>query len=253
MDKRVIYTVLTGGYDPLVQPAVTRPGWDYVCFTDQPGERDGVWQLRPIPYEGSPLLKARYAKMHPGELLPEYGLSVFMDANLRITDAAFYERLEACQAPYAVLDHGARDCVWEELRYCYLKDRIGTGAALRWHRALRQMGMPRHFGLAENNVLLRRHHLEEAACLDRRWWELFLRSGAARDQLAFAPAVFSLGMSMPSWLLGPGRNARNVPFLSYSVHPPTGKENIPGRLNWANLKYNLRLLWRKAVLRVCLK
>ena len=251
--KKVIYTVLTGNYDRLQQPSVTDPAYDYVCFTDRPGARDGVWELRPIPYEGSAVMRARYAKLHPQELLPGYDLSVFMDANLCITGAGFYERVNACEAPYAVLDHCVRDCVWEELRYCYLKDKMGTAAALHWHKELKQMQMPRHFGLAETNVLVRRHGAESVRDLDRCWWELLLLSGGTRDQLAFTPALHRLGLSMPPWLLGPGRNARNVACLAYTLHPATGKENVPGRLNWANLVYNLRLLWRKAVLRLCLK
>lgn len=250
--KKVIYTVLTGNYDHLAQPAVTEPSFDYVCFTDAAEGCDGVWQLRPIPFEGTPVMRARWAKLHPYLLLPEYDLSVFMDANLCITGAGFYERIKACDAPYAVLDHCVRDCVWEELRYCYLKDKIGTEAALRWHKELNQMQMPRHFGLAETNVLVRRHGMDAVRNLDRCWWELLLLSGGTRDQLAFTPALHRRGLSMPPLLLGPGRNARNVAFLAYTLHPQTGKEHAPGKLNWFNIRYHLRLLWRKMVL-LCLK
>ena len=31
--KRVIYTVIVGGYDRLIEPQPF-PGWDFVCFTD---------------------------------------------------------------------------------------------------------------------------------------------------------------------------------------------------------------------------
>ena len=83
------------------------------------------------------------------------------------------------------------------------------------------------------------------------WWKLLLQSGGSRDQLAFTPALVQLGMK-PALLFGDGLNARNVPYLSYTNHPVTGSQNQPGKINWANLKYNIRLLWRKAVL-LCLK
>ena len=147
--KKVIYTVLTGNYDHLAQPEVVDPTFDYVCFTDRAGQ-DGVWQLREIPFaSASPILRARWAKLHPHLLLPEYELSVFMDANLCIAGAAFYEQISAAEAPLALLEHPSRDCVWEELRYCYLKDKLSTRAAFGLLGRYRNMAMPRHAGLYE--------------------------------------------------------------------------------------------------------
>ena len=244
--EKVIYTVLTGGYDRLQQPLVTDPGFHYVCFGDHAGQ-DGVWELREIPFEGSPVLRARWAKMHPHVLLPEYDYSVFMDANLCISGAEFYSFIS--DALVAILQHPERDCVWEELRYCYLKDKVSTASAFKIHRMLH--GMPRHWGLAETNVLARKHNDPQIVDLDELWWRLLQESGGSRDQLVFTPALHTLGME-PSLLLGPGLNARNVPYINYVNHPLTGRENVPGKLNWANLKYNIRLLWRKAML-PCLK
>ena len=242
--KKVIYTVLTGNYDPLAQPEVVDPAWDYVCFTDKAGQ-DGVWQLREIPFASdSPILRARYAKLHPHLLLPEYEVSVFMDANLCITGEAFYTRLSAVDAPLALLEHPSRDCVYEELRYCYLKDKLSTAAARGLLRSYRQMAMPRHFGLYETNVVLRRHQDAAVVALDKQWWRLLEASRCTRDQLSLTPALYLEGLQ-PALLLGKGLNARNVPYIRYSLHPRTGKENVPGKLNWANLKYNLRLLWRQ--------
>ena len=246
--KKVIYTVLTGNYDHLVQPEVMNPAFDYVCFTDRAGQ-DGVWQLREIPFASSnPILRARYAKLHPHLLLPEYELSVFMDANLCITGEAFYERISTLEeAPLALLEHPSRNCVYEELRYCYLKDKLSTRAARGLLCRYKQMAMPRHFGLYETNVVLRRHKEAAVVALDEQWWTLLEASRCTRDQLSLTPALFLEGLQA-ALLLGPGLNARNVPYIRYSLHPLTGKENVPGKLNWANLKYNLRLLWRKCML-----
>lgn len=244
--EKVIYTVLTGGYDRLEQPLVTDPSYHYICFGDTAGT-SGVWELREIPFEGTPVMRARWAKMHPHLLLPEYDYSVFMDANLCISGAEFYGFIG--QDSVAVLQHPERDCVWDELRYCYLKDKISTSSAFKVRGLLRDM--PRHWGLVETNILARRHNDPAVIALDDLWWKLLVESGGSRDQLVFTPALHKLGME-PSLLFGPGLNARNVHFVKYTLHPLTGRENVPGKLNWANLKYNLRLLWRKAVL-PCLK
>ena len=249
--KKVIYTVLTGNYDKLEQPRAVDSTYDYVCFTDRAGQ-DGVWQLREIPFSSeNPVLRARWAKLHPHELLPEYDLSVFMDANLCIASPVFYDQVAACQALLALLEHPQRDCVYEELRYCYLKEKIGTRAAFALLKRLKEMDMPRHAGLYETNVVLRRHRLPEVVALDGRWWDLLLSSACTRDQLSLTPALY-LEKLEPALLLGPGLNARNVPFIRYTLHP-TVPVRTPGKLNWANLKYNLRLVWRKAMLFLCLK
>ena len=135
--KKVIYTCLTGGYDRLEQPAAVAPDWDYVCFTDTEGQ-DGVWQLRKIPFESpDSVVRSRYPKILPHKALPEYKYSVYLDANLCIVDAEFYriaDRLIADEIPFAQVEHPDRDCVYEELRYCYLKDKVDTRTAFRLHR-----------------------------------------------------------------------------------------------------------------------
>lgn len=245
--KKVIYTVLTGNYDRLTQPAAVDSSFDYVCFTDRAG-KEGVWELREIPWRSdSQILRARYAKLHPHLLLPEYDLSVFMDANLCITGTEFYDRISACGDSIAFLEHPERDCVYEELRYCYLKEKIGTLAAFAHLKRLKGMAMPSHAGLYETNVLLRRHNLPEVVALDERWWNLLLQSASTRDQLCLTPALF-LERRQPSLLLGTKLNARNVPYIRYTLHPATGKERVSGKLNLANLMYNLRLCWHKWML-----
>ena len=249
MNRKVIYTCLTGGYDRLEQPAAVAPDWDYVCFTDTDGQ-DGVWQLRKIPFESpDPVVRSRYPKILPHKALPEYKYSVYMDANLRIVDAAFYriaDRLITDEIPFAQVEHPDRDCVYEELKYCYLKDKIDTRTAFRLHRKWTDEGLPRHAGLYENNLLYREHNLDEVQVLDETWWKGF-SSGIPRDQLCLAP-IFLRHNIHPALLLGKGLNARNVPYLKYTLHPPTGKENTPGRLTWGNLVYRLRLGWRKLML-----
>ena len=88
--KKVIYTALTGNYDVLKQPVVIRDDWDYICFTDREGQ-DGVWQLRRISFKGTDVERVRQVKLQPHEVLPEYQISVWMDANIRIGGNVFYE------------------------------------------------------------------------------------------------------------------------------------------------------------------
>mgnify|MGYP002620186677 CR=1 FL=1 len=259
MNRKVIYTCLTGGYDRLVQPAAVAPDWDYVCFTDRDGQ-EGVWRLRKIPLDSpDPVQRSRYPKLLPHRVLPDYDYSVYLDANLRITDAEFYriaDRLIAEKTILAQVEHPDRDCVYDELRYCYLKDRIGTRTAFRLHQQWTAARLPRHAGLYENNLILRAHNLTEVQALDEAWWKAF-SAGVPRDQLCLMPVFLRHGIH-PALLLGKGLNARNVPYIKYTIHPPAGKKRSPvkpgmtgvlERLTWGNLMYNLRLAFRKVMLR----
>ena len=247
--RKVIYTCLTGGYDRLEQPAAVDPSYDYVCFTDTEGQ-DGVWQLRKIPSDSpDPVSRSRYPKILPHKVLTDYDCSVYLDANIRIMSAEFYaivDGLIADEITFAQVEHPDRDCVYDELRYCYLKDKVDTRTAFRLYRKWTGEGLPRHAGLYENNLIFRRHNITEARALDEAWWKGW-ESGVHRDQLCLMP-IFLRHNIHPALLLGKGLNARNVPFLKYTLHPPTGKENTPGRLTWGNLVYRLRLGWRKLML-----
>ena len=249
MNRKVIYTCLTAGYDRLEQPAAVDPSWDYVCFTDTEGQ-DGVWQLRKIPFDSpDPVARSRYPKILADKVLPEYEYSVYMDANICITEKEFYriaDQLVADEITFAQVEHPDRDCVFEELRYCYLKDKIDTRTAFRLHRKWTAEELPRHAGLYENNLIFRSHNITEARALDEAWWKGWV-CGVPRDQLCLMPIFLSHGIH-PALLLGQGLNARNVPYLKYTLHPPTGKENTPGRLTWGNVQYRLRLGWRRMML-----
>ena len=99
MNRKVIFTCLTGGYDRLEQPAAVAPDWDYVCFTDTDGQ-DGVWRLRKIPVDSpDPVVRSRFPKILPDRVLPEYDYSVYMDANLCITGEEFYGLADKASPP----------------------------------------------------------------------------------------------------------------------------------------------------------
>ena len=85
MNRKVIYTCLTGGYDRLEQPAAIAPDWDYICFTDNMRMKGGAWKLRPIPEELkhlSNVKKQRVIKICPHRYLKEYDISIWVDGNI---------------------------------------------------------------------------------------------------------------------------------------------------------------------------
>ena len=243
--RNVIYTCLTKGYDVLSDPVAVSQDFDYVCFTDSPEEMESqVWEFRPLPEEASPLLSSRRFKLLPHEAFPEYGHSVYLDANIRIMTAEFYDIVNECIRKgwlWTGVPHPFRDCVWDELEECCLKGRIPLKGALSVRKFLKDNDCPRHAGLLENNVIIRAHSDEAVRLLDEAWWDALLKA-PYRDQLCLSP-LFSKFHVEPHLLFGEGICARNTPHLQFSLHPGETEPKKGGTpFGPALLK-----MWRKAV------
>jgi len=214
--KKVIYTCITGNYDSLKQPLAVREDWDYVCFSDcLPEGKNGVWEVRTIPYEG--LYKSRYPKLLPHKVLSNYDLSLYIDANLQISSDELYEIIEGyadkliCQVP-----HLAKTDLYDELADCYRAGKISFFKAKKLHSRLVREGFPHNYGLFENNIILRQHNNPEVIAIDEDWWAM-LPSGAGRDQLS-AMYVYWKHDYKPQLLFGEGINVRNAECISYFPH-----------------------------------
>ena len=90
----VVYTVMVGDYDKILQPLVVDDRFDYVLFTDQArNDKIGVWQVRTFDYQNDDKTRiSRYLKTHPEKLLPEYDASLWIDGNIQITNSYIYNR-----------------------------------------------------------------------------------------------------------------------------------------------------------------
>lgn len=240
--RKVIYTSIVGGYDSLPQPIAIDGSFEYVCFSDDIGSgRGGVWQVRPIPYSNTDKTRlSRYVKLQPHRVLEEYDVSVWIDANIQIIGREFYDIVNeriASGCLIAQVPHPQRDCVYEEISKCYRDVRIGLSDALSQRRHLLKEGFPRHFGMMENNLILRRHNDPLVKKISDAWWKEYLEY-SIRDQLSLMPVYWKMGFR-PELLLGEGKNARNVPYLALvrhsgvrSVADLKGIRRWPSKMRW---------------------
>jgi hypothetical protein len=106
-----VYTAIAGGKDTLEDPEVVSAACDYICFTDDPYLRSDVWQLRPLELlDDDPARRARRAKLLAHRYLPEYGASVWVDANLTLRgDPAHFVRRHLAVQPIAIGEHHGQD------------------------------------------------------------------------------------------------------------------------------------------------
>lgn len=245
MKKLVVYTCVTGGYEKVAEPLALSEGVDFVCYTDNHelcGSDGGVWQYRMVDHLCSGASRtSRYYKMHPSDLFPDYEYSLWIDGNVTIADEALYSRL------YEMMDYGSlaaglrhpdRDDIYEEAYRILYGRREKLHEVMRTVRFLKRSGMPPHFGLYENNVILRRHSDPKVKEFDDLWWEC-LRDYSGRDQLSHTYAIWKTGIKY-DLILPDGTNARNNPCFRYTGHGPQyrKKRSLKGVLTDASTFFN---------------
>lgn len=203
--RRVIYTVIVGGYDRLIEPE-GYPGWDFVCFTD--GKRIGLraklglsrWQVRTFDDQELDTWRiSRLPKILPHRYLADYDYSVYIDGNAKLLSdpAAFLDRLK--WPGFAVSEHPYRDKVFEEIEECIRQNKAPHELLTAQREAYQADGLPADTALLENNFLLRRHNDPAVIELMQAWWDQ-MNTHSHRDQLSlpyvawkldFRPHVFS--------------------------------------------------------------
>ncbi len=221
MNKCVIYTCLTGGYDDLKQPLAINPDWDYICFSDcLPLGKNGVWDVRPIPYMNDDVSrKSRFVKILPHKVLSNYNWSIYLDANLQIVNNDFYNRFENLiknNIKIAHVAHPLRDCIYDEIITCTLlaKDKLST--MIRQWQFLKSENYPEHLGLYENNMIFRMHNNPTVIKASEIWWKLF-NNFSRRDQFSLCYVYWKLSL-IPSLIFPKGQSTRNYYGLKFFRH-----------------------------------
>lgn len=209
-ERIAVYTAEFGGYDEIQEPVIRPDNIDYFIITDDILPPESCWKpinpstCIPREYLGNPSLSNRWCKMHPHELFPGYRYSVYIDANFLVV-SDFTELINRMEDfPVAMFRHKNRDCVYEEIKACMIKNKAPK-EALRAHGALlKEHGVPKKYGLLEAPVIARRH--QERVCIDLmdHWWRAFLE-GCGRDQIALVDALWELQIK-PSRLSALGPN-----------------------------------------------
>lgn len=222
--RKVIYTCLVGGYDRLLQPVVVDRSFDYICFSNDFCERQvGVWIIRKIPAikDSNNVRLSRYPKLMPHKMLENYDVSIYIDANIQIVSKAFYATVNLrineghliCQVP-----HPFRDCIYEDIRMVYrLRRGVSLMEARRQYTHLKENYFPSHYGLFENNIILRRHNNKEVIRISEEWWNEYMHY-TQRDQFSLMYVYWKQNY-MPSYLFDSEHNVRNTDSIVYIKHP----------------------------------
>jgi len=221
--NKVIYTSIVGDFDNLIQPPVTDEDFDYICFVKKgliTSDRIGVWSIREIPFNSNDnRALSRYPKLQPHKVLADYDYSLWIDGNVSIKDDNIYKIIKnkiADSIVYSGLNHWGRDCVYDEAVGIANSVKEPFLHLAKTVRFLKKQHFPKHYGLYENNVILRKHNDPMIINFDDLWWNLFCQY-AQRDQLfhTYCYRIYNLKFD---YLLPKRYCARNHPYFIYVQH-----------------------------------
>ncbi len=223
LNKIVIYTSLTGGYDNLPEYKAIDKECSYICFSnDYPANsKIGNWTIKPIPMISNDLIRtSRYAKLQPHKLLSDYDYSVWLDSNLIISDKCFYDHIKQTISTHnngwLGIRHPNCDCIYEEAERCVSLRRERFISIYPLIRKLKREKYPRHNGLFENNLILRAHNNKQIAHLCDSWWEIY-NHYCKRDQLSLF-YIFWKSNFTPELLYHNGLSTYNIPGIERLKH-----------------------------------
>ncbi len=199
---QVVYTAITKGKDFLVQ-GQERTGATFIAWLDRetnPGylAEWGDWYVKQIHAVGKInkddyVRQAKFYKILPHLCLPKgtkYSLWIDGDCRLKVPVQVLIDKYLK-DADIAFFQHPLRDCIYDEAQVCrelVLDDVFKMdGQMAKYERE----GFPRHFGLIDGSVILRRHS-PEVALINETWWKEIVKY-SRRDQLSFNYVHWKMG------------------------------------------------------------
>lgn len=207
MKKICCYTCITGGYDsskPICnQSKNSLDNVDFICFNDKKLKLQDGWISAPIPkcLSGlSDVRKSRILKTQPYKFLKDYAVSLWIDGNIEIVGdiLKFVKNYDLDKTSLFTRIHPTRNCIYAEAKACIDLKKDQKALIEAQMKRYQSERYPKKIGLAETNVMLRKHSdLKCQKVCDV--WTLEIASGSFRDQLSFNYACWKSHF-LPGWL-----------------------------------------------------
>lgn len=183
---KTIFTAIFGQYDDLKTPRVITPGWNYVCYTDQPLQSN-VWKIvhREMMPEGATRTARFYKIMFHRHI--ETVESMWIDASF-VINTDLNEWWKRFKEPMTCVKHPARDCAYQEAKVCAIRGKDSEVLLRKQVHNYRQSGLPKHNGLVASGLLMRKMNQKTIDFCDL--WYQQVQMYSSRDQIGFAYAAY---------------------------------------------------------------
>lgn len=193
-EKKLLYTVVTGGYDQLNEIPKPFSNWDFICFTDHPGLKSGTWQIRLLENELQldSVRLSRHYKINNHLVDSSYDISVYIDCNFRIRGDldAFIGHVLPVGEEFAMNLHPFNSSLAEEAELCIATGKDDETLLRRqYHHYVEEMQFDDPFPHLSAGVIVRRPGNPAVKNLMESWFAELLR-WSRRDQMAFNYCLF---------------------------------------------------------------
>lgn len=198
--KVALYSALYGEYD-WVKPVPPNLGVPAILYSDRPRDAPG-WEVRVVnhgiaslkgsPSITAPMLAHKFWKCHPAVALPEFDVSMWIDASMEIVVDDYVTRcLEALNGDeWSCVVHPARSCIYPEGDYsATLTWRYDGPSILAQTAFYRSIGYGPGLGLVATGANVRRH-TPSVIEVGEQWWQECI-NWSHQDQLSL-PVLFWL-------------------------------------------------------------
>lgn len=191
--QKLLYTIMTGGYDKLNEIPGKLPNWDYVCFTDNTSLVSSTWQICLLenPDNLDPVRLSRHFKINHYLIDQGYDISVYVDANLRVRGNldSFLAHALPPDRDFAILQHPFLHSLRQELEKCIEEGKDDENMLRRQYRHYtEEMGFQDHLPHINARVIIRRAGRTDLQRLMETWF-VQLMQWSRRDQMAFNYAL----------------------------------------------------------------
>jgi hypothetical protein len=219
MNTNVIYTAIIGNYDVLKAPNIITPGWDYICFTNNPKLKSDKWTIKFLEEDHGldNTRLARRVKILPHKYIAEYDLSIWVDGNMNIaTDLdSFVEQALPKDKDLSLMTHGSRGCIYDEALECIKQKKDADNTITAQIVAYRNEGFPENQGMVQTGIEIRKHNSEDLIKFNEAWFEE-VRTRSKRDQLSFNYVCWKLGI--PKYIMFSHSVLFNPKFFQIKQH-----------------------------------
>lgn len=222
--KIAVYTCIIGDYDKIMEPPNIGENYSYYIFTDKQISENSRWIK--ISFDDTKILSMdasainRYIKLHPHDFFPNYEYSVYIDGNIIISRdiGLFFQTMDENNYFLGLHRHPNRDCIYTEglvllrmKRFTKIRDVLSVQL-----EDYKQQHFPKHYGLFENTIILRKHNDERCIKLMEFWWAQLLKY-TMRDQISLPYSMYCSGIK-PQSVVILGNNLKMSEYFKYSRH-----------------------------------
>lgn len=195
--KGVVYCAITGEYDDIVEPLFKSDNIDHILLTDRKAQDySGAWEIRILDNEMklSNQRLARWAKMHPFDIFPEYDWSLWIDGKFRIkSDIKDYISIYGKESGMLCFPHYRFRNISEEAYAIAVSGKADERELQKQIDAYKCSGYVEKGYIVETGVLLRNHHDVGLRNVMDTWWEELCTYDHSRDQMSFDYACWKNG------------------------------------------------------------